>query len=215
MNETDDPNSTACHRGKVCCSGKAMGRAKAQQERPDAPPKQKVASAMARVPRRDGTYQPQGQEEYLTDAIQQQKYLDILLPTTDIEDSSEILSRDGVIFVENAIPIDLIDAFMQNIQSFSRNHDSLVGLEGLCEIFEGPDESLSAINWKKLSKDKVLKSLKECIDSTATSLIGACKPVPNEIVYAKEKTFQLKSIATSFITRLTWLKALSLSYKHL
>ena len=103
MNETDDPNSTACHRGKVCCSGKAMGRAKAQQERPDAPPKQKVASAMARVPRRDGTYQPQGQEEYLTDAIQQQKYLDILLPTTDIEDSSEILSRDEVVFVEKAL----------------------------------------------------------------------------------------------------------------
>ena len=58
---------------------------------------------MVKGSRHDGTYQPQRQEEYLTDAIQQQKYLDILLHTTDIENSSEILSRDEVIFVEKAL----------------------------------------------------------------------------------------------------------------
>ena len=102
----------------------------------------------------------------------------------------QVLMEDGVAFIEDAIPVDLIDEFLNSVDGFSEiNDDSLVSLQDFA-IYEGPKDKLCAINWKKNATRNVVKRLLKSLDDRMKSICELSVPMQEEcFIRCKGKGF--------------------------
>lgn len=134
------------------------------------------AKRKRRPQRKSPMYTPPEEEEYLSAAIQEASYTQ-LEAITNLESIKDALLSEGVVFVENVISNDLIDKFMREIDGFSGDYDSLVGLEDFT-MYEGPPDLYC--DWETIARKSIFKQLKKSIDVVMKNLFRNSKPIQNE-----------------------------------
>ena len=150
-----------------------------------APPKGKKAKktyshTKVKLPSKSDKYIPSDKEEYLSAAIQEQECLSLTsAKTADVDANQITLLSEGVILLRQAVPITIVENFLNEVESFSGEDDSLIGLQDL-KVYEGP-ECISAINWKKISKTSALKELLKYMDIAVKNVCKSANAIPGEL----------------------------------
>lgn len=143
--------------------------------------KKKPSYPKVKVPSKDPKYTPSEKEEYLSAAIQANKYLSLKAQTIPAN-YKDILIRDGVVLIENVIPEKLINDFLDDCKDLSGNHELIVGLED-AEPYNVPVNLINSLNLLKISKQKTLKELLKFIDQKMKSIFENSTPIKNETFF--------------------------------
>lgn len=130
--------------------------------------------------RSSGSYVPSDKEEYLSAAIQADRYSLLRPVPEDMDGIQELLSKDGVVLIKNAIPGYLIDEFLKTIPGLIGNHELLAGLVDH-KLYDVPPELSRTLNLKKiLKKNESLSKLLVFVDNKMKLLFDSSIPISEE-----------------------------------